>query len=60
MEKQCRNICAGCGTMERKCFGKWVAEREKSDNIRCCDSGITGKLPETAKKYIIKAVINFR
>lgn len=24
-------------------------QREKSDNIHCCDSGITGKLPETAK-----------
>lgn len=24
-------------------------QREKSDNIRCCDSGSTGKLPETAK-----------
>lgn len=28
---------------------KRVAEREKSDNIRCCGSGITEKLPETAK-----------
>ncbi len=26
-----------------------VGGREKSDNIHCCDSGITGKLPETAK-----------
>ena len=47
--RKAENICVGCGTMERKCFGKRVAEREKSDNIRCCDSGSTGKLPETAK-----------